>query len=81
MTTNKSMLIPGLLHPKKPGCLPRGCRVKCFLRADYQEVAQANINVWLHNYEHPVYRQLYSPFLPYASVIDLLLMKMTDLWR
>jgi hypothetical protein len=43
-----------------------------YLQADYQKFAQADINVWLHHYEHPVYRQLYSPFLSYASVIDLL---------
>jgi hypothetical protein len=26
-----------------------------------------------HNYQHPVYRQLYGEFIPYLSVIDLLL--------
>lgn len=30
------------------------------------------IKVLLHNYEHPVYNQQYFPFIPYASVIDLL---------
>ncbi len=31
-----------------------------------------SIEVLLHNYEHPVYNQLYTPFLSHASVIDLL---------
>lgn len=32
-----------------------------------------SIAVDLHVYEHPVYRQCLSPFIPYASVLDLLL--------
>jgi hypothetical protein len=43
-----------------------------YLIADYQKFSDAAIKVWLHNYEHPEYRQLYSPFIPYASAIDLL---------
>jgi hypothetical protein len=43
-----------------------------YLIADYQMFSDAAIKVWLHNYEHPEYRQLYSSFIPYASVIDLL---------
>lgn len=30
------------------------------------------INLIYHNYQHPVYRQLYGEFVPYLSVIDLL---------
>jgi len=45
---------------------------KEYLIADYQKFSDAGIEVWLHNYEHPEYRQLYFPFMPYASVIDLL---------
>ncbi len=31
-----------------------------------------NIKLEYHNYEHPIYRQLYGDFIPYLSVIDLL---------
>ncbi len=31
------------------------------------------ISVGLHVYEHPIYRQCFEPFVPYASVLDLLL--------
>jgi WbqC-like protein family len=30
------------------------------------------INVAFHHYEHPVYRQLFPPFQPYACILDLL---------
>jgi hypothetical protein len=34
--------------------------------------AKSNIQLFYHNYRHPVYRQLYGEFIPYMSVIDLL---------
>ena len=45
---------------------------KDYLISEYSTFSDAGIDVWLHNYEHPEYRQVYSPFMPYASVIDLL---------
>jgi WbqC-like protein family len=30
------------------------------------------LSLEFHNYQHPRYRQLYTPFVPYLSVIDLL---------
>ena len=30
------------------------------------------IEVFFHNYEHPHYRQLFPPFIPYASILDLI---------
>ncbi len=33
---------------------------------------KVNIKLEYHSYKHPVYRQLYPPFLPYMSIIDLL---------
>ena len=30
------------------------------------------LKVAFHNYEHPAYRQVYDPFIPYASAVDLL---------
>lgn len=29
------------------------------------------IKVWLHEYLHPEYRQVFQPFIPYASTLDL----------
>ncbi|MBI4851641.1 MAG: WbqC family protein [Acidobacteria bacterium] len=33
---------------------------------------KANIKLEYHGYKHPIYNQLYPPFLPYMSIIDLL---------
>ena len=43
-----------------------------YLRDDQQLFADAGIELRLHDYRHPEYRQVYAPFLPYASVLDLL---------
>jgi hypothetical protein len=43
---------------------------------DYLDVAQfaaAGIDVNWHSYEHPIYPQLHGEFVPYLSVLDLLL--------
>jgi len=37
------------------------------------EIVKNGIELYYHNYEHPVYRQLYGKFLPYMGVFDLLL--------
>jgi len=42
---------------------------------DYLDVNQfqrQGIDVQFHDYQHPLYRQLYGDFVPYMSVIDLL---------
>jgi hypothetical protein len=31
-----------------------------------------SIEVVFQNYEHPIYRQMFPPFVPYASILDLL---------
>ena len=36
------------------------------------EIVKNGIELYYHNYEHPVYRQLYGEFLPYMGVFDLL---------
>lgn len=39
---------------------------------DEQEFKNNNIElVWQH-YDHPTYKQLYKPFLPYMSIVDLI---------
>lgn len=37
-----------------------------------EEFEKQGINIQYQNYRHPVYTQLYPPFVPYLSVIDLL---------
>jgi hypothetical protein len=44
-----------------------------YLIEDKVEFDNRFIAVDLHVYEHPVYRQCFQPFVPYASVLDLLL--------
>jgi hypothetical protein len=43
-----------------------------YLIEDRAEFESRSVSVALHVYEHPEYRQCYAPFVPYASVIDLL---------
>ncbi len=50
---------------------PRGSAE--YLDLDQQVFEHAAIDVTLQNYSHPTYRQLFPPFLPYASVMDLIL--------
>jgi hypothetical protein len=44
-----------------------------YLLEDRVHFDERGINVELHVYEHPVYRQCHQPFLPYASILDLLM--------
>jgi hypothetical protein len=44
-----------------------------YLLEDRAEFDNRGIAVELQVYEHPAYRQCFQPFLPYASVLDLLL--------
>jgi hypothetical protein len=44
-----------------------------YLLEDRAEFDSRGISVELQAYEHPVYRQCFQPFMPYASVLDLLL--------
>jgi hypothetical protein len=43
-----------------------------YLIEDIAAFNQQGIKVWIHNYEHPKYAQCFSPFIPYASAIDLI---------
>jgi hypothetical protein len=38
---------------------------------DEDSFRQAGITMEYHNYQHPVYKQLYGAFIPYMSIIDL----------
>ena len=44
-----------------------------YLIEDRGEFDSRAISVSLHVYEHPIYKQCFEPFVPYASVLDLLL--------
>ncbi len=37
------------------------------------EFVTNNIDLYYHDYEHPVYKQLYGEFLPYMGILDLLM--------
>jgi hypothetical protein len=43
-----------------------------YLAQDYPVFDANGISLVFHHYDHPVYSQLFEPFIPYASVIDLL---------
>jgi hypothetical protein len=45
-----------------------------YLLEDYKFFAQEKITVKIYKYEHPTYVQLFEPFIPYASIVDLLMM-------
>ena len=44
-----------------------------YLKDDIDSFESKRINIFLHQYEHPTYEQIYMPFLPYASILDLVL--------
>jgi hypothetical protein len=43
-----------------------------YLLSDLAVIAEANVETLFHNYVHPQYEQRFSPFVPFASVIDLI---------
>ena len=43
-----------------------------YLLAEKDILLDRGVEIMFHHYEHPVYRQVFSPFEPYASVVDLL---------
>lgn len=43
-----------------------------YLLEEQDVMLNQGIDVVFHNFEHPEYRQLFPPFLPFASVIDLI---------
>jgi len=43
-----------------------------YLIQESQEFLNRDIKIFFHNYTHPTYRQLFPPFVAYASVVDLL---------
>lgn len=43
-----------------------------YLQTTSHYFRDAGLDVFVHQYQHPVYEQRYQPFLPYASTLDLL---------
>jgi hypothetical protein len=43
-----------------------------YLLQEIDVLGRRSIEVLFHNYEHPHYRQLFPPFVPYASILDLI---------
>jgi hypothetical protein len=43
-----------------------------YLIDDLQLFADAGIDVAFQHFEHPIYRQMFKPFIPYASLLDVL---------
>jgi hypothetical protein len=49
-----------------------------YLTEDQAEFHARYVSVELHVYEHPIYTQCFDPFVPFASVLDLLLNEGTN---
>ena len=43
-----------------------------YLMEDREAFDRRGITVWIHAYEHPVYTQCFTPFMPYASALDMI---------
>lgn len=43
-----------------------------YLLAEQNVLSQRGVDIFFQNYEHPVYPQVFAPFEPFASVIDLI---------
>lgn len=43
-----------------------------YLLQEIETLQSRSIQVSFHNYDHPRHRQLFPPFIPYASILDLL---------
>jgi|LauGreDrversion4_1035100.scaffolds.fasta_scaffold142186_2 hypothetical protein len=51
---------------------PQGSAVYIEEKSPGGEFAKAGIEVYYHEYKHPVYNQVHGDFIPYMGVIDLL---------
>lgn len=43
-----------------------------YLLQEIDALERRSIEVFFQNYEHPRYRQMFAPFIPYASILDLI---------
>ena len=49
-----------------------------YLKEDLSHFKGKKINVYMHEYEHPLYKQIFNPFIPFASILDLILNEGTN---
>ena len=68
----RSSLLVQLCHKLEANNYLSTVGAKEYLIEDYNEFSSHGIKVWLHNYDHPEYSQVYKPFIPYAGIIDLI---------
>lgn len=68
----RSPLLVQLCHKVEADTYLSTMGAKEYLTEDYHEFFSQGIKVWLHNYDHPEYSQVYQPFVPYAGIIDLI---------
>jgi hypothetical protein len=47
-------------------------RSAIYLLEDVELFMESGLKIWFQNYTHPTYEQRFPPFIPYASVVDLL---------
>lgn len=45
---------------------------RSYLEKDIDIIKNNKINIFFHNYEHPIYKQCFKQFCNYSSIIDLL---------
>ena len=48
------------------------CGSRSYLEKDIDIIKNNKINIFFHNYEHPIYTQCFKKFYNYSSIIDLL---------
>lgn len=49
-----------------------------YLLDDEEYFSERGIEIYIHEYEHPKYSQLFEPFIPFASALDLIMMAGKD---
>jgi len=68
----KSELLAAICERVRAQCYLSALGSAEYLLQEEREFATRHIDVRFQHYEHPSYEQQYPPFVPYASVIDLI---------
>jgi hypothetical protein len=71
LTTGREQHILGILQAVGSNELLDAAGAEAIL--DLQPFKEAGVTVRFQHYQHPEYKQVYQPFLPYMSVIDALM--------
>lgn len=67
---NKNEKILNICKQLKADILYDGASAENFI--DKEMFSKEGVNIEFQHYEHPVYPQIFKPFIPYMSVVDLL---------